>query len=221
VSLNSIRCGLALLVFGVAAVQGASPASCRDLRQARLSEIRVRNVHLRGPRISDLLRDLAHQYHIVIGFVGIQQPEQMAKDLDLESGTLADVMNAIVSFHPGYTWQMADDGAIHVYSVAKRLDLADVPLSRFVIENQDRRQIWESLGSVPQINAWLRENGCSREELFTGHEWKQKDKTVSFDASGKTLGEMLDYVAAATGVYFWSIARLQRDGKCFISIALW
>src|SRR2546425_5157803 len=156
------------------------------------SAIVVHDVHIHEYGVANALRAFAKQQRIVIGYDTIEVGAQKTIQIDDSSSTVAGVLNTIVTQASGYSWKVTDSGAIHVHKINSRVSLVDVQPASFVIADKDRREIWESLESIPELISWLDNHRCTRGELFNGYEWKKNMKKVSLDTGGKTLGNILD-----------------------------
>jgi hypothetical protein len=211
----------ALVLAMVLCVQALTPTWLTAQRRAELTSIPVRDIHFEALELGSLLRQFAREYKIVVGFETLSLAKAKTLHIDVQSGSVADVMDALVNTTPGYAWHLDSNGAIHVYSVGQRLTLVDIKLDQFVVNNQSRRDVWEAFDRAPEVKAWLTASECSRGELFQGHEWKQNSNKFSFNGSGETIEHILDKAAAASEVYFWQVEQYHLNGQCYVNIKLW
>jgi hypothetical protein len=181
---------------------------------------RVAPIHVEQFGVHNALRSISQKMGVPIGVEMIFEPKtEPTLNFDFPGGTVADLLNTLVSHAPGYRWDETD-GMIHVFRNSTHLPIASVTMSYPGVENKSREDIWEDIAQRPEITAWLEANQCARQELFGGREFRTNNAPISIDPGTMTLAQLLDQVAVKSGVNYWAIS--QTPGKpCQVSIILW
>ena len=136
-------------------------ATSRTVARCRIEEFGVHNA----------LRDIAERAHVVIGLEAVQPEKEETIVLDFPGGTTADLLNLFISQSPDYKWEEVDGGIIRVRRNGG-VSLANVSMSYPAMLHQTREEIWESIVRRPEIVAWIDSSHCTREELFSGKEFR-------------------------------------------------
>src|SRR5262245_7885579 len=152
---------LGLLIKGLFALIVLLPLSLCAQDRTSSSQIQVRNLTLNARQISLALQDLAKQYKVVIGLEYEQHGSKSREiSIQVEKGTLAEVLDAIVRSNPEYSWTEEPDGAIRVYSRDRVPTLSNVAVASFSVESMPTGRVLEMINRLPEIEEWIAANHC-------------------------------------------------------------
>ena len=118
--------------------------------------------------ISGAIRKLAHESAVQIGFAGsLGRPGSAgAKSprIDVQAGTVRDVLNAIVAADPAYTWEEAELGVVNVLPKEHAASLLNVVLGNYSITNTYRDGAIDTLLKAPEVQRWMEQAGVTPRE---------------------------------------------------------
>lgn len=187
----------------------------------RVSDRPVRAISVEQFAVYNAAAEISEKAKIPIGVAAIQPKQEPTIKLDFRGGTVADLLNLLVSEAPGYQWQETDKGVIHLSRVGARVSLLDVSMSYPGAVHKTRKEIWEDIGQRPEISAWLQAHACTRSEFFTGHEFSEHNTPISIEPGDLTLEQLLDQVAVASGANYWAVLQSPSGSSCKLGIILW
>lgn len=190
-------------------------------KASHISGKHVAACHIEQLGVDTAVGDIAHRAHVPSGVEEIfDHDTEPTIKIDFPGGTLADLLNRLVSHAPGYQWR-EDDGIIHVLWHGAHLPLADVVMSYPGAHDKTVDEIWSDLAARPELNAWLGSNHCSRQQIFseTGPTPPPRDFRISISAGSMTLAQLLDRVALKSGES-WEISQSPPGKPCVVSIFL-
>jgi len=168
-------------------------------------------------RAMNIFGVLAQKYKVVIGVSGtLIGSDSRVVNVSLESGTLKDVLDVIVTQDTRFQWQQNSNGSIHVSIKNSPLTLLDITVPVFDAENPKRAEIVDQLSQIPETSTWLRQHECSMEEMFAGppaREWGQ----FSVHLKDVPLSSVLDEIAASSRTFFWSAIKY-NNRPCAINV---
>jgi hypothetical protein len=192
--------------------------------QEDLANKTVAALHTEQRNAYDALQYVAFRANIVIGVNAILSPNDGRFKLDFPGGTATDLLNAFSSQAPGLTWHQNED-IIHVFSSDAGSPLANVVLAYPGAKGKNRLQIWMQVRTSPEVKSWLSANGCSEIGSFGPYAFlrpRNRPDAISIPPGSMTLAQLLDKVAAQTGVNFWAILQTAPTAKsCRVSIMPW
>lgn len=212
-------------------------------RTVEPSSIRVdRFVVKDGKTATKILRSLAEKYRLVIGVHGsgnfrdLEMPAGI--DVDIKSGTLADVFDAVADIHrhklsshqtigsvtdQQFEWHQESDGAIHFALLGAPISLMDVTVHSFDYENPQWPEITDRLRAVPEIDSWLRTHNCSMpgQIIHLGGRPPSAWKKFAIHARDIPVSSILDEIAVESGTYYWRAAEIMNPNSCFVNIQWW
>lgn len=109
--------------------------------------------------ISVPLEKLARQYGVPIGFEAMPRGAGTQKTasvrIEVESGTVRDVLNAIIAADPAYKWKEADLGTINVLPKAHTDSLLDVVVSTYSYQVTGADDGINDLMRAPEVQGWM------------------------------------------------------------------
>src|SRR5687767_8094111 len=121
-------------------------------------------------------------------------------DLELDKGTVADLLHQFVKAYNQYTWQTVD-GVINVFPKESYRDLAMAELLKTRIasfnigENTSCFRFVDSLLATPEVKNQLAASGISQSGLnFSGGYFPQLGRSFTLDVSDMTLRSILNKV---------------------------
>lgn len=190
------------------------------LAASAVSGSHVEPYRIASPDVSDAFHQIAGKSHVPIGVEGIfnYHTEPTIK-IEFPGGTLADLLNRLVSQAPNYQWK-EEDGIIRVLWHGTHLPIANVVIAYPGAHDKTVEAIYWDLGTLPELRAWLRSDHCSLLHGVIGAQlgtWD--DRRISIDAGSMRLRELLDRVAIKSGGNYWAIVRSSAaDQQCWVSI---
>ncbi len=185
------------------------------------SNRKVGACHIEQFAVYHALAEVAQKTSTPIGIDTIQPSKEKTVTLDFPGGTLADLLNMFVSQNPDYRWSEADSGVIHVSRVSGHVPLLDVMMQYPGANQTTREEIWNAIGTQPEIAAWMNSSHCSRQEFFQGNEFRNNNNRISIPAGTLSLTQLLDYVAVKSGENYWAVLESPIGAPCRISLILW
>lgn len=180
-------------------------------------QIEERNMHL-------MLSKLAYQYNVPISLeVAFDDDLLDSKHLKVhvKNGTLADVLNSIVTQQPSYTWK-SSESTISVFPKDRFRDpflhtLLETKLTHFVIPiGTSRLSFKQKLASRPELKDLLASNGVSLStDGLLNYEIRSFGPDFALDLQNVPVQEILDYVINNTKTRYWLVTR--SEGSLLIN----
>jgi hypothetical protein len=168
-------------------------------------------------RTMNILAALAEKYHVVIRVSGTLVGSDSGRiSISVKRGTLADILNAIVSQDQRFEWHQADDGSLQISTRESPPAVLGVLIPSFDAERLGRMEAVPLLTQVPAIREWLGVHHCSMDEMIVGHPPKDWDQ-FSIHVSDRSLAAVLDEIAARSRTYFWMAMQYSRE-PCEINL---
>ncbi|MGA9511717.1 MAG: hypothetical protein WBV55_24050 [Candidatus Sulfotelmatobacter sp.] len=206
------------------------------------SSIRVHHFVAKGKTATQILRDLAEKYRLVIGVYGtgdyrvVEMPT--AIDVEVKNGTLADIFDAVADSHrhsvsthqaigsvtdQQFEWHQDSNGAVHFVMRGAPFSLMDVTVHSFDYENPQWPEITDRLRNIPEVSSWLRDHKCfmTGQEIFIAGEPPKPWTQFSVHASNLPVSSILDQITAQSNTYYWRAARITNPDRCNVSIQWW
>ena len=181
------------------------------------SSTRVEAFEATATRAMEAFRKLAQNEHIVIGVSGtLVGSDHTLISVKLSHTTVEQILNAITSSDPRYTWRDTPDGAIEITIDQHAAPLLAVVVHGWTLRHALRYEITTKLANFDEINNWLRSHSCTMSEITAG-----APSTEGFDihtsASDEPLRNILNDIARQTGIYFWSAIKYSEN-RCTINL---
>lgn len=199
----------ACFVASVAVIQIALIAPCGAWGKASgISDTRVAPCRIEDFGVDPAVQGIARISHVPIGVEAVfdLKTEPTIK-IDFPGGTLADLLDRLVSQAPNYRWR-EDHGVIHVLWHGAHFPLAEVVMAYPGADNKTVQEIWDDLAARPELRAWLSSNRCFRQEIISGDgPTDYHDRRISIEAGSMTLAQLMDRVAIKSGSDFWKIVQ--------------
>lgn len=193
--------------------------SCFAL-QKRISETHVAACRVEQFSVYYSVYQIVREAHVPIGVEAVVDPDtEPTIKIDFPGGTLADLLNRLVSQDPQYRWS-EDNGVIHVLWHGAHLPIAEVVMAYPGAHHKTVEEIWQDLAARPELKAWLDSNHCSRHEIFEEDKFRTRARAVriSIRAGSTTLAELLDRVETKSRENYWSIIQSPPGKPCEVSI---
>jgi hypothetical protein len=171
--------------------------------------IRERNIHL-------ALSKLANQYKLPIG-LEVAADDDLLKERNLsvrvKAGTVKDVLDAVASQCPDYTWELKED-VINVFPKQPNRDpllenILAVKLKSFAIEKGTARiEFTKAVVSSHELSSLLEANGLNVEyEIFSKHDIGALGRGFSVNVSDVTVKSLLNQVIKRSETKYWLLNR--------------
>ena len=180
-------------------------------------QIEARNIHL-------MLSKLAYQFNVPISLeVAFDDDLLNSKHLkvNVKKGTLADVLDSIVTQQPSYIWK-SSESTIRVFPKDEFRDpflhsLLETNITRFVIPLKTVRMTFkQKLTGQPELKDLLASNGVSLStDGILNSEIRSFGPDFTLDLQNVPVHEILDYVINNTQTRYWLIRR--SGGSLLIS----
>jgi hypothetical protein len=174
-------------------------------------QIEAQNIHL-------MLSKLAYQLNVPISLeVAFDDYLLNSKHLkvNVKKGTLADVLDSIVTQHPSYTWE-SSESTIKVFPKPDFRDpflytLLETKITHFVIPLRTVRLTFkQKLASRPELKDLLASNGVRLStDFFLSYEIQSVGRDFKLDLENVTVREILDYVINNSQTRYWLIRRTE------------
>lgn len=159
--------------------------------------------------VDPAVQEIARISHVPIGVEAVfdLKTEPTIK-IDFPGGTLADLLDRLVSQAPNYRWR-EDQDVIHVLWHGAHFPLAEVVMAYPGADNKTVQEIWDDLAARPELRAWLSSNHCFRQEIISSDGGERPTdyiyRRISIEAGSMTLAQLMDRVAIKSGSDFWKI----------------
>jgi hypothetical protein len=171
--------------------------------------IQERNIHL-------ALSKLANQYKLPIG-LEVAADDDLLKERNLsvrvKAGTVKEVLDAVASQCPDYTWELQDD-VINVFPKQPNRDpllenILAVRLKAFAIEKGTARiEFTKAVLSSHEVSSLLEANGLNVEyEIFSKHDIGALGRGFSVNVSDVTVKSLLNQVIKRSETKYWLLNR--------------
>ena len=97
--------------------------------------------------------------------------------------------------------------------------LLDVQIRDFTIRNASPPEALEAIDKLPEVQAWLRKQGVSRQDFEVGGNHRSSDTLISLTLNGVKLRNVLNRLIHMTGQVNWTVVRY-GDNRQYIGIYL-
>lgn len=215
---------ISLLVFAICHTDALAKAN------VNASSVKVSNVYFHDESVLKALSRLASDYHIVIGVSGISDNvnvvDEKGLSISVPSGTLKDVLDALMKAKPGYKWSEEGD-AIEV-QIGERLPLLDVPITfdfpKSGSEILATRILTKVRYDLPEVKSWMQQQDCllGNEQHAMSHlegRLERPKPDPAFHYKNKRLEYVLSDVARRKGTFFWWLIRDKTSfGACRLNL---
>jgi hypothetical protein len=184
----------------------------------------VESFRVSGEDISVPLRQLADRFGVPIGFESLPRIPENAKpggvQIDMKAGTVADVLDAIVSADPRYTWEELD-GVENVFPKEHRGSLPDVVVASLSAKNVDCREALHQLLKSPEVEGWVAATGVTLREppSTTTPRVNGGGIIYSLTLANRSIREVLNSLLGFSGSNFWTYYRY-GDHSQFFTISI-
>jgi hypothetical protein len=180
-----------------------------------LAELPVRAVSINRRNVLLALSHIADTYNVPVGFE-VSPDDDLLRErnisVQLDSGTLKDVLDAIVSQHPLYAWRVEDD-VVNVFPKANRdpalKSLLETRLKTFRVPPRTSRYTFrESLTKTPKVKGVLASFGVQPDnEVFVSRDFAALGRNFSLTTSNATVKAILNRVVRDSETKFWIVNR--------------
>ena len=171
--------------------------------------------------ISFPLKKLANEYQVPIGFESSHSPhgkeETKSVQIDLEAGTVRDVLDAIVAADPAYAWEETSSVVENVFPKDHADSLLDVVVGEYSVENVYRDQAIDALTKAPEIQRWMAEKGIHRQELDNTTPSPSNPSEIFYHIrfKGATVRNILNTILTGTQAHFWQYSQFGDHNQYF------
>jgi hypothetical protein len=212
----------ALMVAGAFFASTSFPQAKPNSSAITIQETRIQAASLRVA-----LEQVATKYSVVIGLdltSNSSSSKASAVDIPVPKGSsLGDLLNALLSGKPEYSWRERTDGSIYITtksSGGEPVSLSQSRVSHFTLENTDLLDLAGAVEQLPEVQQWSRDNQCPQRRVVVFGGQTKSGKTVSLAMAEKPLWKILDVLAARTDSHFWEIDRYNLNGHWYCRITI-
>ena len=179
----------------------------------------IQNVSLEG-QLQDLLARFSLNYDVPLG-LEISPDEQVSTRyrVELKEGTLADLMDQLVTQNPRYDW-LIDNGVVNLFPRDKYRDkflneLLNVRIGKFAIKkNTDCWTLQKDLVEIPEVREMMEAYAMHPVGTnFTGFHIPQLGRNFSLDTSNTTLKTLLNRIVKDSPVARTWIISADRSSR--------
>lgn len=171
-----------------------------------LLERSIQDFNLQGSSLLDTLEKLATTYHIPIGFeevvLGRGQPEPKV-NLNIQSGTVKEVLNSLTIIDPRYEWKVID-GVINVYPRIKQDSILDAMVDHFEINSESKESIRNALFDLPSVKLIMKNLNFQPFYITTGI--GSTPSSINLSLRNVNLRKILDEIAKQSDKKYWFVA---------------
>jgi hypothetical protein len=197
--------------------------------QESLATMQLEDVRLKGRSTVGLLREIALQYDIPIGFERAMNSDSIShKEMRIRSSkiTLNDLLTQIMAEHTEYLWEISD-GVVHVRPREGHRDpiverLLNVEIKEFSVEKGTVTwDVEHRLLKAPEFKSVVDDYGLSTFGFaFSGFQFPQLGRNYTLVVSDTKVRSILDrIVKESPTAKFWSINRDSREHTFSIGLA--
>jgi len=187
----------------------------------QLASRTIGKMHIESFGAAGALFWVSQDAHVPVGVEAVfDHDTEPTVDIDFPGGTVADLLNMVVSQAPEYRW-IEDEGIVHAYWKSTHLPIGDIMISYPGVRNKTREQVWDEIVKRPEVSGWLDANHCERNDFFTGKEFRNHNGPISIEPGSRTLAQLLDEVAIKSGENYWAIIQTPETKPCRVNLRLW
>jgi hypothetical protein len=183
-------------------------------------DIRVENYALSVSHLSTATSIIAQQFGMPIGLSVIDQPKDCIFKIDVASGTLEDVLDALIQQCSGYVWSETK-GIIHVDRIGFQDTLAEVRLDEFKFSRRTASDALLLLKNKPSVRRWISEHNLHEGDVMdAAHDLATSRVKGSVVLHNVTVRQALDAIVIASGLKWWGIIEWDTPKGNRISIRI-
>jgi hypothetical protein len=214
--LSSVTLPLIIGIVSIAPVQG----NAQSIARQQVTDYRVSEEELWFD-----LGELAVKDKVPIG---LESPldhrlgyEGNGAPIEVKSGTVQDVLDAVISFRPGYKWEEVD-GVINLFPRNGRESLLEVKISKFSVKDKSTGEIINTLLASPEVSTKLLELGLEIDHtspLPSGYD-VSSSRPYTFALENVRVRDILNYLIKNTHNKYWCVQRF-GPAKRYFSLRVW
>ena len=180
-------------------------------RQIGVLERRVAAIQVSSSNFHEVLGKLVYKYDVPIGIEVPpldDPPISTNVTIDIPNGNVRQVLDAVTTVAPHYTWKDVN-GAINIVPIADKEPLLDVLIKDFRAADLTTDEISCAITESPEVKAALSEFGLRRNDTDIIPSGKPKNpKRYSFRLRDVSVRDALNYVIRTTDNRYWVLYRL-------------
>jgi hypothetical protein len=213
--------GFATLMWMILA---CAPVSFGQTVSPELPSSGILNLKLKEANVHLALSKLTGCYGAPIGFefaLTDKEPFNGNIEVEMQSGTLGEALDAIVKQDARYEWRVVD-GVINVFPKSDRDGvLASILEARvkqfFIKKGASLYQIRTDIVALPEIKSKLEQAKVMPSiEGFFGGDFRPAGRDFSLNASNMQLREIMNQIIRESGVKYWVVNRYGDNNKSLI-----
>jgi len=203
-------------------VHGATDSAyAQDPLNARFLDKPIKSFKVVAPAVSVALQRLANENDVPIGFeAALPGASSATKEpgsirISVESGTVRDVLNAIVAAEPIYVWREMD-GVINVLPRQHADSLLDVVLSRFEVNQVGKGEARRTLLATLEVKRWMVRTGVQERTFFTLPGGTGEDSApISLNLTNVSVRTVLNTMLRTGAFRYWVYSPYKFDDRQF------
>lgn len=172
--------------------------------------------------ISVPLERLARQYQVPIGFEasprGARTKNTASVRIDVETGTVRDVLNAIIEADPVYKWEEADLRTMNILPKEHVDSLLDVVVSTYSYQVADAEDGINDLLKAPEVQSWMAREGVMRQRLSGARSQPSTDsaKGGHVRRNNASVRTILNTLLLFSESHYWTYYRYGDHNQLFV-----
>jgi hypothetical protein len=184
-------------------------------RRESLADLPLGNVHIEKSNVPLLLSEIAFKYSVPIG-VEVSPDDNLLKEghiiVQINGGTLKDVLDSVIAQVPIYTWDIEDE-VINVFPRGNREPLLkallETQLQTLSIEEKTNRfKFREMLTQRPELKSIFDDYGVTPEnQIFGTRDVAVLGRGFSFTVSNMKVKSILNRVIKESETKYWIVNR--------------
>jgi hypothetical protein len=169
---------------------------------------------LKQVTISKAVRDIAAKYEVPIG-LEVLYPDRDAKaDINIVSGNLKDILDALIQAFPGYKWSVEND-IVEILPVGFQETILDVSVSEYKTDLRNEFGLRKSITDLPEVRKKLNEMEIEPFLVVLGSSSAViVDKGFSLRMRNETVRAILSELAKNSINRYWIVSR--NDESIFV-----
>ena len=194
-----------LVLLGAVPVPASDAESILDKRLS---------IQLKGVTCLYVISTLRGDFQVPIGYERRpNEPDASVVNIDIEQGTLRDVLDALVAQEPAYEWRFRD-GVINIAPARDRSPvlaaILDAQVDTFIpAANIDRHKLSDSILALPAVSNVLltyRAEPSPLPDVISTRENLDATRVVAFSMSNSSVRTILNALIRDTSLTSWTLS---------------
>jgi len=208
-----IKLKFIVLLILISALTGFGQQPADDFLSRSVPEMRMARVG-----VHQILSRLSVRYRVPIGFEAIPsetppQPNEVIS-INIENGTVRDVLNAITEADSRYRWEEVD-GVINVFPRERQDEILEVVVREFQVNRMPAARVREAITDLPEVKARLDSLGVSPLHLTLMPHIRDRS-LISLNLRNVTVRDILNEIARRSTSRYWVVSKFGDHNEFLI-----